>query len=82
MWGVSPIEIERDWTDDLFFMMLDRLCDRVDRENKKTKKTGHRGNAGAGNTGTSERTTVDISRFIDVARKAKAAQGSKAEAAK
>ncbi len=63
-WHVPFHVIENEWTDDQFYMFLDRAGDRVKRENKASKagsKSSNRGSASASGTTT---TSLSTSQFI------------------
>ena len=38
-WGASPVEIVNTWSDELLYLMADKLFERLTRENEAVK--GH-----------------------------------------
>jgi hypothetical protein len=76
VWGISPLEIEREWTDDFYYMMIERLSERIADENKDTKKGGRRNSKGAGSTGGDQRKSYSTSDFLKMAPQKKQASGA------
>ena len=51
VWGVPFHTIESEWTDDQFYMMLDRLGERLGEEKKAYSKKGGGGHSQGGGRG-------------------------------
>jgi hypothetical protein len=56
-WGVPFHTIENEWTDDQYFLMVEKLSERIERENESQKDTKNRtpNRSGAGSNGGTQR---------------------------
>lgn len=65
VWGISFIEIETQWTDDQFYMMFERLGDRLNEEKKAHSKASRGGSSGSPQRGGSVQTsTLSTKEFL------------------
>jgi hypothetical protein len=62
VWHIPFNVIEDEWTDDQFFMMVERLGDRIKRENRNQKS------GGAGRDGSSESNSATSRKQVSTAQ--------------
>lgn len=68
VWGVPFHIIENEWTDDQFFMMVERLGDRVKNENRAQKSGGKRSDGGSESSGSTNTRQVSTAQFIELSK--------------
>lgn len=64
VWGISFKEIDNEWTDDEFFMLTDRLVDRIERENKTSKDSERSSGEGSRSGSSDSRTSLNTKDFM------------------
>ena len=68
IWHIPFHVIEEEWTDDQFFMFVDRLGDRIKRENGNQKSGGKRGDGGTESSGATVRKQVSTAQLIELSK--------------